>query len=88
MDLIRNELSDIKKNFGDERKTDFEELVNFSKEDSYKRRGLSCDFIKCWICQSTTNSFIHSAKRGGRGKTAATVKDEDFIEKLFVANLT
>jgi DNA gyrase subunit A len=27
-----------------------------------------------------------SQKRGGRGKTAATVKDEDFIEKLFVAN--
>ena len=27
-----------------------------------------------------------SQRRGGRGKTAATVKDEDFIEKLFVAN--
>ena len=40
MDLIRNELSDIKKNFGDERKTDFEELVNFSKEDLTKEEDL------------------------------------------------
>ena len=37
MDLIRNELSDIKKNF-EIKETKFEELVNFSKEDLQKKR--------------------------------------------------
>jgi DNA gyrase subunit A len=29
---------------------------------------------------------VQGAGRGGRGKSATTVKDEDFVEKLFVAN--
>ena len=86
MDLIRNELSDIKKNFGDKRKTDFEELVNFSKEDLTKEEDLVVTLSNAGYVKAQPIHLYTPQKRGGRGKTAATVKDEDFIEKLFVAN--
>ena len=86
MDLIRNELSDIKKNFGDERKTDFKELVNFSKEDLTKEEDLVVTLSNAGYVKAQPIHLYTPQKRGGRGKTAATVKDEDFIEKLFVAN--
>ena len=86
MDLIRNELSDIKKNFGDERKTVFKELVNFSKEDLTKEEDLVVTLSNAGYVKAQPIHLYTPQKRGGRGKTAATVKDEDFIEKLFVAN--
>ena len=86
MDLIRNELSDIKKNFGDERKTKFEELVNFSKEDLTKEEDLVVTLSNAGYVKAQPIHLYTPQKRGGRGKTAATVKDEDFIEKLFIAN--
>ena len=86
MDLIRNELSDIKKNFGDERRTKFEELVNFSKEDLTKEEDLVVTLSNAGYVKAQPIHLYTPQKRGGRGKTAATVKDEDFIEKLFVAN--
>ena len=86
MDLIRNELSDIKKNFGDERKTVFKELVNFSKEDLTKEEDLVVTLSNAGYVKAQPIHLYTSQKRGGRGKTAATVKDEDFIEKLFIAN--
>ena len=86
MNLIRNELSDIKKNFGDQRKTDFEELVNFSKEDLTKEEDLVVTLSNAGYVKAQPVHLYTPQKRGGRGKTAATVKDEDFIEKLFVAN--
>ena len=86
MNLIRNELIDIKKNFGDKRRTQFQELVNFSKEDLTKEEDLVVTLSNAGYVKAQPVQLYSSQKRGGRGKTAATVKDEDFIEKLFVAN--
>ena len=86
MNLIREELNDIKKNFGDKRRTQFQELVNFSKEDLTKEEDLVVTLSNAGYVKAQPVQIYSSQKRGGRGKTAATVKDEDFIEKLFVAN--
>ena len=86
MNLIREELNDIKKNFGDKRRTQFQELVNFSKEDLTKEEDLVVTLSNAGYVKAQPVQLYTSQKRGGRGKTAATVKDEDFIEKLFVAN--
>ena len=86
MNLIRDELIDIKKNFGDKRRTQFQELVNFSKEDLTKEEDLVVTLSNAGYVKAQPVQLYSSQKRGGRGKTAATVKDEDFIEKLFVAN--
>ena len=86
MDLIREELEDIKKTYGDKRRTQFQKLINFSKEDLTKEEDLVVTLSNAGYVKAQPVDTYSSQKRGGRGKTAATVKDEDFIEKLFVAN--
>ena len=86
MNLIRTELEEIKKTYGDERKTRFEEHVSFSKEDLTKEEDLVVTLSNAGYVKAQPVDTYSAQKRGGRGKTAATVKDEDFIEKLFVAN--
>ena len=86
MNLIRKELEEIKKIYGDKRRTQFQKLINFSKEDLTKEEDLVVTLSNAGYVKAQPVDTYSSQKRGGRGKTAATVKDEDFIEKLFVAN--
>ena len=86
MNLIREELEEIKKIYGDKRRTQFQKLINFSKEDLTKEEDLVVTLSNAGYVKAQPVDTYSSQKRGGRGKTAATVKEEDFIEKLFVAN--
>ena len=86
MNLIREELEEIKKIYGDKRRTQFQKLINFSKEDLTKEEDLVVTLSNAGYVKAQPVHTYSSQKRGGRGKTAATVKEEDFIEKLFVAN--
>ncbi len=86
MDLIRTELEEIKKVYGDNRRTKFEKFVSFSKEDLTKEEDLVVTLSNAGYIKAQPVDMYSAQKRGGRGKTAATVKDADFIEKLFVAN--
>ena len=86
MNLIRKELEEIKKIYGDKRRTQFQKLINFSKEDLTKEEDLVVTLSNAGYVKAQPVDTYSSQKRGGRGKTAATVKEEDFIEKLFVAN--
>ena len=86
MNLIREELEEIKKTYGDKRRTQFEQLVNFSKEDLTKEEDLVITLSNAGYVKAQPVDTYSAQRRGGRGKTAATVKDEDFIENLFVAN--
>ncbi len=86
MDLIRKELEEIQKIYGDKRRTKFEKFVSFSKEDLTKEEDLVVTLSNAGYIKAQPVDTYSAQKRGGRGKTAATVKEEDFIEKLFVAN--
>ena len=86
MKLIRAELEEVKNTYGDERRTQFQKLVNFSKEDLTKEEDLVVTLSHAGYVKAQPVDIYKSQKRGGKGKTATTVKDEDFIEKLFVAN--
>ena len=86
MDLIRKELEEIQKTYGDKRRTKFEKFVSFSKEDLTKEEDLVVTLSNAGYIKAQPVDTYSAQKRGGRGKTAATVKEEDFIEKLFVAN--
>ena len=86
MDLIRTELEEIKKTYGDHRRTKFEKFISFSKEDLTKEEDLVVTLSNAGYIKAQPVDTYSAQKRGGRGKTAATVKDADFIEKLFVAN--
>ena len=86
MKLIRTELEEVKKTYGDKRRTQFQKLINFSKEDLTKKEDLVVTLSHAGYVKAQPVDIYKAQKRGGKGKTAATVKDEDFIEKLFVAN--
>ena len=86
MDLIRTELEEIKKTYGDHRRTRFEKFISFSKEDLTKEEDLVVTLSNAGYIKAQPVDTYSAQKRGGRGKTAATVKDADFIEKLFVSN--
>jgi len=87
MEVIREELEEIRVNFGDDRKTeitaashdiDIEELI--AREDvvvTLSHEG----YVKYQIL-----SDYESQRRGGKGKSATKMKNEDFIERLLVAN--
>lgn len=87
MEVIREELEAIRDGFGDARRTeitaashdiDMEELI--AREDvvvTLSHEG----YVKYQIL-----SDYESQRRGGRGKSATRMKDEDFIERLLVAN--
>ena len=86
MSLIVKELKEIKENYGDERRSVFEKFKNFSKSDLTKQEDLVVTLSHVGYVKAQPLSIYQSQKRGGKGKTAATVKSEDFIEKLLVVN--
>jgi len=91
LDIIKNELTDLIKKYGDERRTQIIEL-----EDQEGNNILSKDLVKKepTIVVLTKNHYIkrmsleeyRSQKRGGRGKKGMSVRDEDFIAELFVCS--
>ena len=86
MSLIVKELKEIKASYGDERRSVFEKFKNFSKSDLTKQEDLVVTLSHVGYVKAQPLSIYQSQKRGGKGKTAATVKSEDFIEKLLVVN--
>ena len=87
MRVIREELIDIKNQFGDERRTRINSIrEDLMTEDLIPEEDLVVTFSHEGYAKAQSVDTYKSQRRGGRGKTAATTKQEDFVEKLFVAN--
>ncbi len=87
MRVIREELIDIKNQFGDERRTRINSVrEDLMTEDLIPEEDLVVTFSHEGYAKAQSMDTYKSQRRGGRGKTAATTKQEDFVEKLFVAN--
>ncbi len=87
MDIIRQELLDIKKKYGDERRTeiikDYEEL---SIEDMIAEEDVVITITHNGFIKRFPVSGYRRQIRGGRGVTAATTRDDDFVEHMFIAS--
>ncbi|MBH32151.1 MAG: DNA gyrase subunit A [Gammaproteobacteria bacterium] len=86
MEVIKDELKEVKKVFGDDRRTMFEKHTDLSVEDLTKEEDLVVTLSHVGYLKSQPLEFYSAQKRGGQGKTAATVKSEDFIERMFIAS--
>jgi DNA gyrase subunit A len=87
LEVIRKELADVKEAYADPRRTEIvaaQEDVTI--EDLIERQDVVVTLSHAGYAKSQPVSDYESQRRGGRGKMAATVKDEDFIDKLFVAH--
>lgn len=87
MQVIRDELTVIKHEFGDERRT---EIVgtqqDLSIEDLISEEDMVVTLSNSGYVKSQPLSSYQSQRRGGRGKSATTVKDEDYVTRLLIAN--
>src|SRR5487761_444017 len=86
-EVIRGELIEIRDAYGDARRTEINrEHLDLSTEDLIEPQDVVVTLSHAGYAKSQPLSEYQTQRRGGRGKAATAVKDEDFVEKLFVAH--
>ena len=87
MEVIREELQSIRDEYGDERRTEIVEgQIDLSMEDLIAEEDVVVTFSHAGYAKAQPISEYRAQRRGGRGKTATRTRDEDFVERMFVAN--
>ncbi len=87
MAIIRNELTEVKTNFATPRRTEIvENEGEVDDEDLIQREDVVVTVSHAGYAKRVPLSAYRAQRRGGKGKSGAQVRDEDFITKLFVAN--
>ena len=87
MQIIRDELQDVLKRFGDERRSEItSDEGEFTIEDLIAEEDMVITISHSGYIKRTSVSTYRKQRRGGRGLSGQTLKDEDFIEKLFIGS--
>ena len=87
MDIIKNELHEIRDLYGDERRTEIVPVdANFTMEDMIAEEEVVLTITHQGYIKRTALNTYRTQRRGGRGVQGAMSKDEDFVEHLFIAN--
>ena len=87
LQVIRGELAAMKEAYGDARRTEIiADQSDVTIEDLIERQDLVVTLSHAGYAKAQPVSDYEAQRRGGRGKMATTVKDEDFVDKLFIAH--
>ena len=87
MDIIKNEIIDIRDRYGDERRTEIVPVdTEFSMEDMIAEEEVVLTITHKGYIKRTALNTYRTQRRGGRGVQGATSNEEDFVEHLFIAN--
>jgi DNA gyrase subunit A len=87
LEIIREELQEIKKKYGDERRTEIVyKAEEFSIEDMIAEEQVVITISHAGLIKRYPVSGYRRQSRGGRGSTGATTKEDDFIERMFIAS--
>ena len=85
--VVREELLEIRTNYGDARRTEINrDHLDLTTEDLIEPQDVVVTLSHAGYAKSQPLTEYQTQRRGGRGKSATAVKDEDFVEKLFVAH--
>jgi DNA gyrase subunit A len=86
--IIKNELLEIKGNYGDERRTEIVDqgAAEFEDEDLIAEEDMVITISHFGYIKRLALDSYRAQRRGGRGATGIKVRDEDFVEHLFVAS--
>ncbi|MGY8784143.1 MAG: DNA gyrase subunit A [Pseudomonadales bacterium] len=85
--VVRDELEQVKKEYGDERRTEIvSSQLDLTMEDLISEEDRVVTISKTGYAKSQPLADYSAQKRGGTGKAAASVKDEDIVEHLLIAN--
>lgn len=87
VEVIREELIAVRDQFGDERRTEITaNSADINIEDLINQEDVVVTFSHQGYVKYQPISDYEAQRRGGKGKSAARIKQEDFIDKLLVAN--
>jgi DNA gyrase subunit A len=85
--VIRGELEEVRETFGDERRTEIVETqVDLTLEDLIPEEDVVVTLSHGGYAKSQPTGTYQAQRRGGRGKSATRIKEEDFVDKLWVVN--
>lgn len=87
MNVIKEELSLILQQYGDARRTDIvESRIDFSREDLIPEEQMVLTVSKSGYAKTQPLSDYAAQRRGGRGKSATSMKEDDYIQHLIVTS--
>jgi len=87
MIVIHEELEEILEKYGDDRRTEIlQDKIDLSLEDLITEEDVVVTISHGGYAKSQSLDRYQAQRRGGTGKTATKVKDEDFVDEIFVAN--
>ncbi len=87
MDIIKEELLDIRNLYGDERRTEIIPVdTDFSMEDMIAEEEVVLTITHSGYIKRTAVNTYRTQRRGGRGVQGAGSREEDFVQHLFIAN--
>ena len=87
MQIIKDELLEVKERYGDERRSDIEHSADeFTAEDMIPDEDMVITISHQGYIKRTPLAEYRTQGRGGVGSRAATSKDDDFTEHLFIAS--
>lgn len=87
LEVIREELGAIRDQYGDDRKTEIQAShLDLTIEDLINEEDMVVTISRSGYAKTQPLSDYQAQRRGGRGKSATTMKDEDIIEHLLVAS--
>ncbi|MCR4288410.1 MAG: DNA gyrase subunit A [Deltaproteobacteria bacterium] len=87
MDVVLNELKEVRERFADERRTEIvDESGEITIEDIIAEEDMVVTITAGGYIKRNPTSLFKIQKRGGKGKTGMTTKEEDFVADIFVAS--
>lgn len=88
MEIIKDELLEIKNKFGDARRTEvIPNAEEFNPEDFYADEDMVITISHLGYIKRTPLSEFRTQGRGGVGSKGSTTRDEDFLEHIFIASM-
>jgi len=87
MEVIREELEEVQAKYGDERRSEIlHSKLDLTLEDLITEQDVVVTLSHEGYCKYQPLQDYQAQRRGGRGKSATKMKEEDFIERLLVAS--
>jgi DNA gyrase subunit A len=88
MNIIKEELDELKEQFGDERKTEIQlDAEEFNPEDFYADEDVLITISHMGYIKRMSLNEFRTQNRGGVGARGGKTRDNDFLEHMFIANM-
>nr|WP_233061237.1 DNA gyrase subunit A [Parvularcula mediterranea] len=84
--IAKEELSEVREKFATPRRSEFIDAIEMEDEDLIDREDMVVTVSHSGYVKRTPLSTYRAQRRGGKGRSGMSMKDEDFVSQLFVGN--